>query len=693
MQPDDKATEFPSLLGVDDPFSDVELDQLFHEIGQTDRVTSPAELTSRIRQLSRQELTERPSVLKELPSQIGAYEIVQHLGIGGMGSVYRGRHAVLGSEAAIKTIRQDRVLSHSSTRRFYREMRSLAALNHPNVVRALDGGESNGLLFLVMELITGKNLKQVMDEKVLSLPLCCEWIRQAAVGLDAIHKQGILHRDIKPANIMLTQDNTIKLVDFGLALVTGDDGDLTGVRTVIGTERYISPEQRAGLPDVDHRCDVYSLGRTFQDLLQAIVSRVASDSFGSSVVPTDLQALAKEMVREDRELRIQQASEVAARLAPFCPSGQQLPTLAELPNRNPPSAESDAAPPASKSPDSLTCDVGSKQSSTGKQTSVPTSVPTTTGSKKRWLPTVIMVAGLATIMLIVAIVIQFQWPQDATGSNDSPVVPAASSPMPQFEATEPVAGHSEATIRRDSETEAATAAWLIDQGAELTVNIETSSGWKGMKPKHSDEIRNCTCVVQNVQLHGLTFNNAHFEKVLTLSDLQGLMSDNANITDDFVKRMNPNWGMKWLYIPNSTLTDAALVDLAKYQKTLESLDLSRTQVTGSALPLLTSFPKLRELILNDITLKDTDLECLPEFPSLVSFEASHTAITDAVASSLAECHNLRKLNLSQTSVTDQLLEVVSDLPLTFLNVSQTQVSADAVARLRERNPLCTVTHQ
>ena len=202
---------------------------------------------------------------------LGQYRIGERLGLGGMGAVYRAEHVRLKMSVAVKVLAPGQVRDPRAVARFQLEMEVVGRLDHPNIVRATDAGEADGIHFLVMELIDGVNLAHLLLRYgPLPVPTACELIRQAALGLQHAHEHGLVHRDIKPSNLMLTPSGQVKLLDLGLALLRTDralGSDLTGAGEVMGTVEYMAPEQYTEMRSVDTRADVYSLGCTLYALL------------------------------------------------------------------------------------------------------------------------------------------------------------------------------------------------------------------------------------------------------------------------------------------------------------------------------------------------------------------------------------------------------------------------------------------
>ena len=209
-----------------------------------------------------------------LGEKLGHYEIVAPLGAGGMGEVYRARDNRLKREVALKVLPAEVSRDHERRQRFEQEARAVAALNHPNIVAIYDVGEDNGVLFLVTELVEGRNLKGPMP---LDAVLKCAG--QIADALRAAHDRGIVHRDLKPGNIMLRADGVVKLLDFGLAKTLpgpslSEDASVLSAETigmtqggvVMGTAPYMSPEQAQGLY-IDKRTDIWAFGAVLYELL------------------------------------------------------------------------------------------------------------------------------------------------------------------------------------------------------------------------------------------------------------------------------------------------------------------------------------------------------------------------------------------------------------------------------------------
>ena len=285
----------------------------------------------------------------QLPDRLGPYEILEFIGHGGMGSVYRAHHTYLDKEVAIKVLPEGSSTSAELVARFQREVKVASRLSHPNLVTATDAGTEHGFHYFAMEYVEGTDASQfVANHSALPVAEACEIARQTAVGLQSLHESGLIHRDVKPSNIRVTVDGVVKVLDLGLSRHLpgfAEVGDATAANHVMGTHNYMSPEQIQSQQDIDQRSDIYSLGCTLYYLLTGrtpFVRDPKSNVVATLVahcmqdiepirnlrqeIPEELERLIARMLARPRDERFASADEVAAALAPFA-SGANLDAL------------------------------------------------------------------------------------------------------------------------------------------------------------------------------------------------------------------------------------------------------------------------------------------------------------------------------------------------------------------------------
>src|ERR1700733_14927622 len=207
-------------------------------------------------------------------ARFGTYQILQRLGVGGMGEVYRAKDTRLEREVAIKTLSLDYGSQPDALSRFEQEARSACALNHPNIVTIYELGHVNGTRFIAMELVEGETLRSLLASGPIPFRKSVAIAAQVADGLAKAHEVGVVHRDLKPENLMVSRDGTAKVLDFGLAKLPKLNRDpsseattsITEHGTVMGTAGYMSPEQATGV-EVDFRSDQFSFGSVLYEMV------------------------------------------------------------------------------------------------------------------------------------------------------------------------------------------------------------------------------------------------------------------------------------------------------------------------------------------------------------------------------------------------------------------------------------------
>ncbi len=287
----------------------------------------------------------------------GPYRILEQVGKGGMGRVYKAEHRTMRRVVALKLLGNATLKTERAVQLFLHEIRAVAVLQHPNIVCAYDANVINGRHYLVLEYVDGPNLDQLVRRGgPLPVGLACDYMRQAANGLEFAHGLGMVHRDIKPANILVQRQGQggagspglIKISDFGLARLAapapchpGMDASpatiFTRDNTVMGTPDYLSPEQSRDLHQTDIRSDLYSLGCTFYFLLTGQVPYPGGTALEKLIrhatespkpvpdfrddVPAEVIAVLERLMAKKPEDRFQAPAELAAALGPFAVTG------------------------------------------------------------------------------------------------------------------------------------------------------------------------------------------------------------------------------------------------------------------------------------------------------------------------------------------------------------------------------------
>jgi tRNA A-37 threonylcarbamoyl transferase component Bud32 len=254
--------------------------------------------------------TIQPEIARLFPQ----LEILEPLGQGGMGMVYKARQPQLDRIVALKVMRADLSRDPAFAERFAREARALAKLNHPNIVSVFDFGQTGGHCWFLMEFVDGRNLRELLRTKTLQPREALGIVPKVCDALQYAHDEGIVHRDIKPENILLDKKGRVKIADFGLAKLVGkeaSDFSLTATGMTLGTPRYMAPEQFDKPQEVDHRADIYSLGVVLYEMLTGEVpmGRFAPPS-ATVGVDVRLDEVVLRSLEKEPSRRYQHASEV-----------------------------------------------------------------------------------------------------------------------------------------------------------------------------------------------------------------------------------------------------------------------------------------------------------------------------------------------------------------------------------------------
>ncbi len=662
---------------------------------------------------------------------VGNYVVLDRLGKGGMGQVYKATHKRMKRTVALKVLPSAAMRSPESVKRFQREVEAAAKLSHPNIVTAYDADEAKGVHFLVMECVDGQDLSSlVKTQGPLPLEKALDYVLQAAKGLAYAHTQGIIHRDIKPANLLLEQSGVVKVLDMGLARIehaasaadSADEDGLTRSGEVMGTFDYMSPEQGLDTKTADLRADIYSLGCTlyvllvgravyrgdtmFKKMLAHRDAPIPSIGEARSGVPESLDAVFRRMVAKRPEDRQQSMSEVIADLQ-NCLVDVQKDARQRVPSPKAyeetrtyhaePHADTQPPPPPPPPPPLSPFDeLFAEQPVNITQRLLAPSRRTAFGwrARQKWIIAA-AVFGAAVLTVFVGAMIAMR-----TGTESSGSVGKSGQTNPKS-ATKGPSG--------ETDVDRKAAQWVLAKGGTLGVLIDG----QGREVKSIAELPKESFKVLDVGVAGNdSVTDAGLEHLATLTELRTLLLDNTQVrgpglkslegmkslgrlyiamtplTDEGLEHLKGLTGLGFLYLNGTQVTDAGVAHLRALTG-LQLLNLRLTKVTGQGLENLKG---LKQLHLGGTQVNDDGLKRLAELANLESLELWSTPITDTGLAHLSGSTKLQSLTLNGAPVTDAGLEHLKGLQnLTELFLGQTKVTTAGVARLQAALPKCKIT--
>ena len=513
---------------------------------------------------------------------LGEYVILDVLGSGGMGRVFRALHRKMNRVVALKVLPPSAMDCAESVERFQREIQAVAKLSHPNIVTAHDAGSCGDMYFFVMDLIDGQDLAQCVKEHgPLPVKEALDYVLQVAKGLEYAHGQGVVHRDIKPSNLIVDAGGTVKILDLGVARCQNAplDGNLTNTGCLLGTVDYMAPEQAINTKQADHRADIYSLGCTLYFLLtgqpvyggETAMERllahrdnpIPSLTSACSDAPEWLDSVFKKMAAKQPEARFQSMDEVVAALE-RC---QRVPR-----------------------------------------------------SGKHWLGVAAVAFG---IVVAVAFIGTLAWKFSSTIRYGEP--------------TQPIIEHPTATERRSLE-------WIFSNGGSVEVLLngkrQSAASAQQLPPppftvvkvelRHrgkmaEDDLANLAPLtatedvllgndsltgvgcryfatmpnLRRIQLWGTQVNEEGLREIAKLKNLTMLnIGNNRNITDAALEHIKDMNNLQVLNIGATSITDEGLRHVANLEN-LTSLTLLRTKITDAGLSHLARLRKLESLNLRE----------------------------------------------------------------------------------------------
>lgn len=622
----------------------------------------------------------------------GEHVVLDQIGAGGMGRVYKAKHRRMDRIVALKVISPTAMKDADAVKRFEREVRAAAKLVHPNIVHAYDASQQDGVHYLVMEYVDGPDLLSLVKKLgTLTVKQAVDFIAQAARGFAFAHANGVIHRDVKPGNLLVNRSGTVKILDMGLArfddVGVGDvltESELTQSGAVMGTFDYMAPEQARNVRQADAKSDVYGLGCTFYRLLtgesayggQTMIEKIFAhreDPVPSlrrflPDAPPELEALMAEMLAKDSRAR-PSMQEVADRLAMLMTVLMPQTKPAEVARTPVAAAANSASPTTPRGP-------------------VPPS------GNRRQLLTAAAGAGAVLIALGIWIYVKNERGEtiaevkvnEGASVEVKPLPPVGApevgklgsaagsrSPLaaPTAKATasgsaRPAAGRA-TKVLDISDPERRAAIWAKPLGAKISVQVGGKSIAVYNSPLPEEPF-----VVKQIDFFEVLNNN---EARRNIAD-----ADVANLAGlrDIVK----------LRLPYTQLTDAGMTSLGTLTS-LEILDLNEAKITDAGIAKLATLANVKQLNLNQAAVTDVGLERIAQqFPKLQDgLQLDGARITDAGLAKLVGLKHLRFLTLNRTSIGDAgLVHLEALQSLGRVELNGTRVTAAGVARLRAAKP-------
>lgn len=660
--------------------------------------------------------TSNPVEPEKLLSSIvfGQYQLTRELGHGGMGVVYEGAHVSLKRRFAVKLLLSDRMDSGESVERFHREMEAIGQLDHPNIVRATDAGEIDGIPFLAMEFVDGVDLSRIVAKVgPLSVTDTCEVLCQAASGLQHVHDNGLVHRDIKPSNLLLTTTDQVKIVDLGLARLTQGErsaGELTETGIMMGTIDYMSPEQAMNTRDAGPRADQYSLACVLYFLLtgrpvfacESIVKTILAHRDqpipslceNRSDVPESLDQVFQRMMSKEPQDRYESLLDVIREVQEIANSG----VTRFSDNLRSAVPELQAEQRASSTNESLS--KLEKRTRNSRDTASVALQETMTTNDPELSPTVIQDSPAVAESKAS----QKRLPRRRVKTGLAFVAAAAFASIIYVNTGEGQlvvsVEQSDLTITIDGDPLAKLT--ISTKGKITTINLPAGShtleiSRDGAAPETQQfrVFRNETVklkaglqsVVENPQRELAESIVSRGGSVLISSD-----GDDQKVTD-VSKLPNRMYVIKHVYLQN--LHDSAeFVEKVAGLSNLEYLDIQNSDISDNDLKLLVNSDRLRNLVLKNTKISNAALSHIARIKSLERLNLSHTAITDDVMSELGHLPNLSGLFIPGTAITDEgIKNLCQNAPPRFqeITLSTTKITDNAIVELQKLGTISSLS--
>jgi serine/threonine protein kinase len=628
---------------------------------------------------------------------VGPHILLERLGEGGMGQVFKARDRSQDRIIALKIINERCLGEADVLRRFNREARAASALDHLNVVRAFSADQADGLHFITMEYVEGIDLMRLVEQRgPLPPSVACDVARQAALGLQHASERGFVHRDIKPANLLLTKDHVVKVLDMGLArLQHGFNAEqasaLTMEGSMLGTPDFVSPEQARDARGVDIRADLYSLGCTLyflltgevpfpggsltEKLLKHVLSEATPVQKLRPEVPTEVVAVLRRLMAKRPEDRYQTPAEAAkalARAATAAPPADLGKVTCWRPRtfhgsqgieteHAGPSVVAESVVEVHRSALRLPASFpGTEGLATAPPVAGVDAVPTSPRSRRGpWIA--VALVGVASVGLTL-----FLW---RTPTSPSPAPRAATGRVP-----------SEAQLReRPTSTDPDPIERAIAALRKLGARVVLDEALPGVP-------------VVEVSLADRKITDADLTQIEPLTQLRVLDVASTGVTDAGLKHLEGLSRINSLNLSGCPVTDAGLSCLRSLSQ-LSELDLSRSRTTNAGLKHLEGLTRLRYLILIGTEVTDAGLSHLERLTQLEELHLVGTRVNGTGLRHLKNLVTLRLLDLRNTEVTDASLQALHGLTtLNEIRLNGTRVSGQAIQALQHSLPKMKIEH-
>jgi tRNA A-37 threonylcarbamoyl transferase component Bud32/Leucine-rich repeat (LRR) protein len=580
---------------------------------------------------------------------MGNYIILEKIGQGGMGTVFRARHRRMNRVVALKVLPQALSSIPEAIARFQREVEAAARLQHPHIAAAFDADEEAGVHFLVMEYVDGPNLASYVKQRgALPLAVAVRLMIHAASGLATAHQQGVVHRDIKPGNMMVNKQGVLKVLDMGLAQMRGQEqnldltSDVTQTGRVMGTVDYMAPEQARDAKNVDLRADIYSLGCTLWFLAtgkapapggsaaEKLLWHQAQDAPPlSTEVPAStprLDAAIAKMMAKKAEDRFASMQEVALELEQCLPELPAADSSALLDGLDL-VAEHGAATVGSSR-------YGQQTIAGGLGDTILTqfgrrSVNVLLGPQQRKSRRIIYACGIGGALVMAGL---FAAPFVAQVKREG-LEP--NEKAPQVEDGQP-AEVAESLKKVEALPQPAKAAsphapyeklltWVFSNKGQITA---VTGGGEQLHLTALTALPKQPVAILGIKLDGTGVQDADLSILGLAPGLRELSLADTRITDRGLEQLLPLRQLGHLNLSKTAITNAGLAHLARLSE-LAELNLERTQITNPGIARLLALPKLERLYLSDTQVTDVGIDQLKALKSLKLLTLHGTSLGDA----------------------------------------------------------------